>query len=174
MNGTEQKVRAELERRGFTVLQNGWPDFLCTRPIPYRPTGLGVMAVEVKSALDKLSVNQRTVHKALTAARLPVYVIRSGDEWPEDFKTHHILMPTEKRRVQESAKRITDEIAQLQKQLDALRVAAEGAADQAACATPLLEVSNPDLLPSLRESQGGRAYKRPTAGGAKGGAHCAS
>jgi hypothetical protein len=31
MNGAERTVKAMLEERGYRVLRNGWPDFLCVR-----------------------------------------------------------------------------------------------------------------------------------------------
>lgn len=91
MNETERVIKQMLEQRGFRVLRNGWPDFLCIKETlgPLRNyTGWngqltvqaekikGICAVEVKSGKDKLSDEQKAVHQALAAVRVPVYVVR--------------------------------------------------------------------------------------------------
>ena len=78
MNNNELQVKAALEGRGFKVLRNGWPDFLCLKPL----TGdrVGLLAVEVKTHKDRLSEEQKAVHSVLKSARIPVYVLRPGEE----------------------------------------------------------------------------------------------
>lgn len=34
MNEFEDKVKHYLEQRGYEVIRNGWPDFLCVGTIP--------------------------------------------------------------------------------------------------------------------------------------------
>jgi hypothetical protein len=102
MNGTERMVKDMLEQRGFRVLRNGWPDFLCLRKhvkkqgiyfdgTPALTEVYGLMAVEVKSPKDALSETQREVHKALWAVRIPVFVVRPPLDGSTGFKTRHFL-----------------------------------------------------------------------------------
>ena len=85
VNRLEQEVKEKLEGRGYTVLRNGWPDFLCIRKVSKRTRTTygyehhtevyGLMGVEVKARGDKVSEDQRAVHRALRAAGIPVYVM---------------------------------------------------------------------------------------------------
>lgn len=71
MTEFERKIKWHLERRGFTVLKRGWPDFLCFDD-GWRDGRL--MCVEVKSKGDKLTPEQVLMHKMLKNAGIPVYV----------------------------------------------------------------------------------------------------
>src|ERR1700738_1484046 len=134
MNKLEESVKKMLEIRGFSVLRSGWPDFLCTRRYTKQLPGTnitgepvfvdeyGVMGVEVKSAKDKLTPTQETVHKVLRAARIPIFVVRPGD-MPK-FKTRHFLTIGEIThfkdgvgRARVEAKRVQQQIEQLQTRL---------------------------------------------------------
>jgi VRR-NUC domain len=77
MNDLELRIKAMLEKRGYEVLRNGWPDFLCVGTSPYgnRPT---LMGVEVKSPNDDLSPDQIRMHQVLGAARIPIFVVKGG------------------------------------------------------------------------------------------------
>lgn len=95
MNGTEETVKRALEKRGFAVFRNGWPDFLCLKKsgrhagpnaLQYRGGRFdGMCAVEVKSSSDKLSEAQLLVHAILNIIGVPVYVLR-----PESVQAHDI------------------------------------------------------------------------------------
>ena len=89
MNISEKLIKEKLEDRGFEVLRNGWPDFLCIRKTQrYAGKDMhdnevyeeisGSFAVEVKYR-SGLSAEQKAVHKVLKAARIPVYIIRPDD-----------------------------------------------------------------------------------------------
>jgi hypothetical protein len=78
-NQLEDSVRTALERRGFTVLRNGWPDFMAIakHSDPNRATGF---ALEVKSNGDDLSEEQVKMHEALRKFGVPVLVARQNFE----------------------------------------------------------------------------------------------
>lgn len=124
MNALEQQIKAWLESRGFTVIQNGWPDFFCYQDnvnfqgrIESR-----FMAVEVKSNVDKIKEHQAHVHNALRAAGVPTYVIR-----PKDFdsavKTQCKIAfsPSSMKGMKNHLKEIDDRIAQLQTEQERIR-----------------------------------------------------
>jgi len=91
MNAREIQVKLKLQQKGFTVLRNGWPDFLCIRTTTRKLPGTsangdpafedirGACAVEVKSRTDQLSPEQQAVRRVLQSARIPVYVVRPDD-----------------------------------------------------------------------------------------------
>jgi hypothetical protein len=69
MNINESQVSSQLEKQGWHVIRNGWPDFLCVR------NGV-VKAVEVKGNISRRK-NQRENHAALQMAGLTVEVIEA-------------------------------------------------------------------------------------------------
>jgi hypothetical protein len=73
MTRFETIVHKWLHSNGWTVLTRGWPDFLCVKT---GIRGVQVMAVEVKSATDKLSDAQKQVHELLQILGVPVHVVR--------------------------------------------------------------------------------------------------
>ena len=77
MNPAEQVVRSHLERQGFRILRNGWPDFLALRKTT---AGWEVMAVEVKNGKDEISEAQGKMHRALHTAHIPVWVARVSSD----------------------------------------------------------------------------------------------
>lgn len=76
MNALEQRARQILESAGFTVLRNGWPDFLA-----FREEGRWkkLAAFEIKSESDGLSDSQKIMQQLLRVAGIPVYVLRPSD-----------------------------------------------------------------------------------------------
>jgi uncharacterized protein YaaN involved in tellurite resistance len=88
----ENKVYQALEREGFDVLRNGYPDFFVRRNGRYR----GIAAVEVKQGSDKVRENQKAMHKLFNEAGIPVYVIRPEDVYGKD--NTNIRNPMLKRR----------------------------------------------------------------------------
>lgn len=85
MNQNERIILDALQKRGFSVLRNGWPDFLCIKnaydPRTRQYIGLpnSAMCVEVKAGKDKLSAEQKAVHATLIKCGLPVYTVRAED-----------------------------------------------------------------------------------------------
>lgn len=69
MNANEQAFVERLESDGWTVLRNGWPDFLCVK-------GKHVKAIELKYNTDTVRPNQTENHQALRLAGLTVEVKR--------------------------------------------------------------------------------------------------
>lgn len=67
MNSTEQLVQRSLKEDGWTVLRNGWPDFLCIKDSE-------VIGVEVKPWRPLLSIQQHATHKALSVCGLKTFV----------------------------------------------------------------------------------------------------
>ena len=157
MNATEQMVKTMLEQRGFRVLRNGWPDFLCIRKHVKQQGGyfdgnpamtevLGLMAVEVKGSKDKLSESQLEVHKALRAVRIPVYVVRTPLDGENGFRTRHSLTSGEISHFTDSvtkartkAKALQTEIDRLQSQLAELNAQMDSAAGVIGDAQAVLE-----------------------------------
>jgi len=65
---------AHLEREGFRVLRNGWPDFLAIRKVG---ATWDVWGIEVKSGKDAVSEPQKKMHRAFKAARImTVFIAR--------------------------------------------------------------------------------------------------
>lgn len=68
-NDTERTFMEAAKSKGFSdVARNGWPDFMVRSP-----TG-ELIGVEVKSALDSLSVSQKTMFALLEESGLRVFV----------------------------------------------------------------------------------------------------
>jgi hypothetical protein len=131
MNLFEQNVKKMLEDRGFRVIRNGWPDFLCLRKHvkqqgvfssgkPNFVERYGLMGVEVKSRSDRLSATQIEVHKALQAARIPVFVVRPDDFNDERFRTRHFLTGGEIGHFSDGIERARREAEHLQSEIDHL------------------------------------------------------
>ena len=78
MNSSENGVRRILEEQGYTTLNSGYPDFLVVHP-----SG-AICFIEVKHGSDKVRKNQKTMHKALKKASIPVYVWK----YPDDNKKY--------------------------------------------------------------------------------------
>lgn len=72
MSGSEfqDRVKAELEQNGWTVLDSGWPDFLCIKDGK-------VQAMEVKRDNEKLRPNQKQLLDVLHKL-IPTRVIYEG------------------------------------------------------------------------------------------------
>jgi hypothetical protein len=73
VNATEQKAKDLLEKLGWRVLRNGWPDFLCESD-----AGKGyckVVGVEIKSPSDRLSSEQQLMHSALLRIGIPIFTL---------------------------------------------------------------------------------------------------
>jgi hypothetical protein len=83
MNANEKLIADKLARKGFTIIDKGWPDFLCVKKQyvngqkVYEYATSGVMCVEVKAGKDKLSDAQKSVHAILKNIGLPVYTIHT-------------------------------------------------------------------------------------------------
>jgi hypothetical protein len=67
---TEEAFMRGMERRGWTVLKRGWPDFLCIR-------GDRIVAVEVKTDDIGLTEKQIAVQDALKRVGLTVITKRA-------------------------------------------------------------------------------------------------
>lgn len=67
-------TKSELERQGFVVLRNGWPDFLVMTKDWKR--GIGI---EVKTRQDRVSESQRVMHSALAKFGLMTEVVYDGE-----------------------------------------------------------------------------------------------
>ncbi len=74
LNRSEQEVFDELAKDGYTVLRNGWPDFLAFRSDPI--LGDQVRFIEVKTNGGRVSAVQKRIHKALAAYGITVEIIR--------------------------------------------------------------------------------------------------
>jgi hypothetical protein len=73
MTPSEQVAKDCLVAEGWSVLHNGWPDFLCFRQgQSSRPD---VIAVEVKLPPDRPTEKQKQLHHILIAAGIPVYML---------------------------------------------------------------------------------------------------
>lgn len=68
MTESEKLVHASLIAEGWTVLRNGWPDFLCFRNKEFK-------AVEVKHGMDVVHPNQKANHRVLRLMGLDVQVV---------------------------------------------------------------------------------------------------
>ena len=71
----EDALAVLYEKEGWTVLRNGWPDFLCVRK--RQEGGFDLMGVEVKAKGDKLRANQKLNLAALSLV-MPVYEVQEG------------------------------------------------------------------------------------------------
>jgi len=69
MNENEKELHRELVKKGYKVLRNGWPDFLVIPPNKGK-----IFAMELKYGRDKVSPDQKKMHKALEEAGLEVRV----------------------------------------------------------------------------------------------------
>lgn len=77
MNAYETWLKGKLEGQGWTVLRDGWPDFLCFRGSISAPAE--VMAIEAKMPTQVLSSTQQEVRSILTASGIPYRLVRPGD-----------------------------------------------------------------------------------------------
>jgi hypothetical protein len=164
MNGSETIIKQMLEQRGFRVLRNGWPDFLCIKdtlgplrnyqdwngqPVARAEKIKGICAVEVKSGSDKLSDEQKAVHQALAAVRLPVYVVRPDGDIA-NLKVRRFLTYAEIKNAASHAEEAKQKLLQLRKDaakleqyLDELNTAIEATSAICQSAEPLIEESIP-------------------------------
>ena len=125
-NEREEKIRKILERKGLTVLQRGWPDFLVVDE-----SNETSFALEVKTEKDKLSKDQEAMHSWLLKMGLPVYVTR-GDEnlnrrgrrmlSKEAYSQCVDELDTIKRRIEHYAEDIGEDILRLAEQLEACSI----------------------------------------------------
>jgi hypothetical protein len=76
INRFEGRVKFYMERAGWHVLRNGWPDFLCIREAIGRVPE--IVAVEVKHGRDKITTAQNDIHQVLIEGGIPVYIIREA------------------------------------------------------------------------------------------------
>jgi hypothetical protein len=76
----ERQAKEELEADGWTVIRNGWPDFLCYRTDP-ETDELTIRPIETKGPTvgRQLHGNQNEVAGLLAKAGLPVVVYKPGD-----------------------------------------------------------------------------------------------
>lgn len=74
MNDSEAAIAEACEKRGYTVLRNGWPDLLVLDEQRHR-----VFAIEVKVGKDRVSPAQSAMHAALARAGVPVHVASEPD-----------------------------------------------------------------------------------------------
>jgi hypothetical protein len=72
MTPSEQAAHDCLRADGWTVLRNGWPDFLCFRRSSANHPE--IIAVEVKHHTDRLQPEQKAIHRLLMEAGLPIYL----------------------------------------------------------------------------------------------------
>jgi len=72
MTSYEGLLKEEYEQKGWTVLTNGWPDFLLVR-------GNEIQAVEIKRRGDKVRPEQVEMHKALSKAGLFTFIEREDE-----------------------------------------------------------------------------------------------
>jgi len=89
LTNSEKDVRDALNRAGYTVLRNGWPDFLVCGPD-------GIFAVEVKTGKDKLSREQEAIHKALEQAGVRTVTVRDGVAIEGKFNIGEIVSAAER------------------------------------------------------------------------------
>lgn len=82
MNAYELWLKQKLEEKGWTVLRNGWPDFLCFKGDLFKPTE--VLAVEGKRGTQLLTYDQLQIHTILRAAGVPCEVLRPSDVRPDN------------------------------------------------------------------------------------------
>ena len=69
MSPAEQVIAKRLKAEGWTVMKQGWPDFLCVR-------GDEIKAVEVKLKGDRLSASQIENHRILRIAGISVEIAK--------------------------------------------------------------------------------------------------
>jgi VRR-NUC domain len=68
----EQAAKNALEKRGWTVLKGGWPDFICTRVVNGK---IEMCMVEVKAEDSELSDRQVQMHRILRDLGIPVHIL---------------------------------------------------------------------------------------------------
>lgn len=84
MNEHEKRVYNVAKDAGWTVLRNGWPDYLL---IDWQSKQ--AIFLEVKSPTDSLRIEQKKMHKALKALGLDVRVFKTSrkkDKTQKAFK----------------------------------------------------------------------------------------
>ena len=69
MRPSEQKAKEYYELRGYTVLKDGWPDFLVYKTVNGQKD---IRAVEVKLNVDAVRPNQQENHRILNMLGVPV------------------------------------------------------------------------------------------------------
>ena len=143
MNASETAVKNELERRGFKVYRNGWPDFLAVKKLDGKfREHLGVMGIEVKNNGDKLSEAQTVIHRVLRQARLPVHVVSALAVQEASLSARSLLTQGDMDYARSAAKSIAEEIERLQKKLTELNEVVEGTHFHLSTVGPLMTVEN--------------------------------
>jgi hypothetical protein len=120
MNLGEQKLFDALCKKGFTVLRNGWPDFLCikreynsfARRWEERPKG--AMCVESRTGKDKVSEDQAKVHAVLRAVGLPVYIVNPNEFKYKGFPHATFLTYGELEQAKSEIRQLTKRVAELE------------------------------------------------------------
>lgn len=77
MTAAEKRVAYDLRKAGWRVLKRGWPDFLCIRS--FFGDEPEIVAVEVKSPKDKVTLAQQRMHRVLLKAGVKTYVYHCDD-----------------------------------------------------------------------------------------------
>ena len=117
MNPKEAALAKAMQKRGWRVYRNGWPDFLVLDGKSSSPKGC---AVEFKARGDSLSDDQKEMHKGLGLLGIPTHIVR------EDWKTtlpevrRGFFTPSDLKSLQRKQAQVTRSYHDLRKYLDDL------------------------------------------------------
>ena len=140
MNANEEKIKQQLERQGFKVFRNGWPDFLVLNG------NRSGFAIELKTGRDSVKPEQKAIHAALAQLGIVTYVIRDniqpvkfkgkmllrGEDLRKGMKQIQVLETQLKRTEHEAAviiKHMRQKIQSLKEELETTTVLLEKAVD---------------------------------------------
>jgi len=138
VNDYEREVAQALEKKGWTVLTKGWPDFMVTNwPLEWidNPPNLHLskvremvaasgradmraFAVEIKRGGDKVSLDQKRMHFILNRAGFPCQVAREdGVEAMLRRKGAIFAAPLARTRILEEIKRMEESLVEARYEL---------------------------------------------------------
>lgn len=136
MNDFEKKIHDALVARGYTVLRNGWPDFLVMekdRPFGLRPRGF---ALELKRGADRVRDEQVEMHRALAQFGVLTHVVRDDAAAVIRKKGRLLLLESDLHGMRES-------LQELERHASELNAAIENQRKALASAEVLFEAGPP-------------------------------
>jgi hypothetical protein len=117
MNPKENALAKAMQKRGWRVYRNGWPDFLVLDGKFSSPRGCGV---EFKARGDTLSQDQKEMHQALALLGIPTHIVR--EDWKNTLPDvrRGFFTPADLESLREKHKWVTRQHEAIKAQLDEL------------------------------------------------------
>jgi len=113
MNKLEEIAKVYLEKQGYKVYRNGWPDFLVTDS-----SGKKGFCIEVKSKSDNLSTEQKNIHRFLQLLGVPTYTFKENADDATKFKGRRFITRVVCESLKERVKNVENKIYGVKHELE--------------------------------------------------------